>query len=700
MKLDAFFEPRAIAVIGASRDPEKVGHKVFKNILDSGFQGNLYPINPKATKLLGYECFRSVSEVPDEIDLAVIAIPAKIVPKVAEECGRKGVRGIVVISAGFSETGREGTLLERELVEICRKYDMRMQGPNCLGIISAHHPMNASFASASPLPGNIALISQSGALGSSILNWALQNNLGFTSFVSLGNEADLDAADFIEALADDDDTRVIGLYIEGVKHGERFIHVAKEASRKKPIIVLKAGTTDVGIRAISSHTGSLAGSDTAFSAAFEKANLLRIETLEELFDLVQAFEAQPIPQGKNVLIVTNGGGPGILAADACEKLGLELPSLEHEIMQNLRNRLPPHASVSNPVDILGDADDTRYMTALDAGFRSKRIDAIMVILTPQAMTPACEVAEAIIELRRRYAEKPIVTAFLGYDNDSRPVKKLREIKIPNYSFPESAAYALKAMYDYSLILRKPSEKPPKRIEVNAELVREIIARARKDRRTNLMIEEANTIAKTYGVSTPKAMIARNRREAVKIAESIGYPLAMKIVSPEIIHKTDFGGVVLNVKTREEVEGNYDGLLKKVGFSMPQARILGILVQQMVQLGKEVIVGAIRDPQFGPLMMFGLGGIYVNFLRDVSYRLCPLTRSEARQMIEETKAYILLRGVRGEPRSDIESVIDVILRISQIMTTHEQIVEMEVNPLCVYEEKKGCLALDIRMAISK
>ena len=700
MKLDAFFEPRAIAVIGASRDPEKVGHKVFKNILDSGFQGNLYPINPKATKLLGYECFRSVSEVPDEIDLAVIAIPAKIVPKVAEECGRKGVRGIVVISAGFSETGREGTLLERELVEICRKYDMRMQGPNCLGIISAHHPMNASFASASPLLGNIALISQSGALGSSILNWALQNNLGFTSFVSLGNEADLDAADFIEALADDDDTRVIGLYIEGVKDGERFKHVAKEASRKKPTIVLKAGTTDVGIRAVSSHTGSLAGSDTAFSAAFEKANLLRIETLEELFDLVQAFEAQPIPQGKNVLIVTNGGGPGILAADACDKLGLELPSLEHEIMQNLRNRLPPHASVSNPVDILGDADDTRYMTALDAGFRSKRIDAIMVILTPQAMTPACEVAEAIIELRRRYAEKPIVTAFLGYDNDSRPVKKLREIKIPNYSFPESAAYALKAMYDYSLILRKPSEKPPKRIEVNAELVREIIARARKDRRTNLIIEEANTIAKTYGVSTPKAMIARNRREAVKIAESIGYPLAMKIVSPEIIHKTDFGGVILNVKTREEVEGNYDGLLKKVGFSMPQARILGILVQQMVQLGKEVIVGAIRDPQFGPLMMFGLGGIYVNFLRDVSYRLCPLTRSEARQMIEETKAYILLRGVRGEPRSDIESVIDVILRISQIMTTHEQIVEMEVNPLCVYEEKKGCLALDIRMAISK
>ena len=700
MKLDAFFKPRAIAVIGASRDPEKVGHKVFKNILDSGFQGNLYPINPKATKLLGYECFRSVSEVPDEIDLAVIAIPAKIVPKVAEECGRKGVRGIVVISAGFSETGREGTLLERELVEICRKYDMRMQGPNCLGIISAPHPMNASFSSASPLPGNIALISQSGALGSSILNWALQNNLGFTSFVSLGNEADLDAADFIEALADDDDTRVVGLYIEGVKHGERFIHVAKEASRKKPIIVLKAGTTDVGIRAVSSHTGSLAGSDTAFSAAFEKANLLRIETLGELFDLVQAFEAQPIPQGKNVLIVTNGGGPGILAADACDKLGLELPSLEHEIMQNLRNRLPPHASVSNPVDILGDADDTRYMTALDVGFRSKRIDAIMVILTPQAMTPACEVAEAIIELRRRYAGKPIVTAFLGYDNDSRPVKKLREIKIPNYSFPESAAYALKAMYDYSSILRKPSEKPPKRIEVNAELVREIIARARKDRRTNLMIEEANTIAETYGVLTPKAMIARNRREAVKIAESIGYPLAMKIVSPEIIHKTDFGGVILNVKTREEVEGNYDGLLKKVGFSMPQARILGILVQQMVQLGKEVIVGAIRDPQFGPLMMFGLGGIYVSFLRDVSYRLCPLTRSEARQMIEETKAYILLRGVRGEPRSDIESVIDVILRISQIMTTHEQIVEMEVNPLCVYEEKKGCLALDIRMAISK
>ncbi|MCW4020119.1 MAG: acetate--CoA ligase family protein [Candidatus Bathyarchaeota archaeon] len=699
MKLEVFLKPRSIAVVGASREPKKVGHRIFRNLIDSGFQGELYPINPKAEEILGFKCYSNVTEVPGDVDLAVIAVPVKIVPLVAEQCGMKGVKGIVVISAGFSETGIEGTALERKLLAVCRKYKMHMQGPNCLGIINTQSCMNASFAAANPSSGNIAFVSQSGALGSSILNWALQNDVGFTSFISLGNEADLTAVDFLEALGEDKETKAIGLYIEGVKEGDRFIDVASKLTRKKPVIALKAGTTDVGVRAVSSHTGSLAGSDTAFSAAFRKTGTLRVDTLEELFNLVLAFEDQPLPTGENVLVVTNGGGPGILTADACEKSGLDLPRLEYEIREELRKRLPPHASLNNPVDVLGDADECRYKLALEAGLKSRNIDGIVVILTPQAMTPVEKIAEVIAETRK-ISNKPIMAAFMGLDDDSLAIKTLQKSNIPNYVFPESAAHALKRMHDYHLILRRPSEEPLAFSDVVDETVKNILSEVRRDGRLSLTTEESLQIAAAYGIATPRARITRSRSEAAEIADSMGYPVVMKVVSPEILHKTDVGGVVLNVNTREEVERRYDAIVGKVLASMPRARILGVLIQSMAPWGREVIVGAVRDIQFGPLMMFGLGGIYVNFLRDVSYRLCPLTRSEAREMIEETKAYTLLRGVRGEPPSDIESVIDVLLRVSQIMSRFEEIVEMEVNPLFVYEETKGCSAVDIRITISK
>jgi len=700
MKLEAFLNPQSIAVVGASREPEKVGHKIFRNLIDSRFRGVMYPINPKATEILGYKCYRSVREVPDNVDLAVIAVPAQIVPTVAEECGMSGVKGITVISAGFSETGGDGTHLERELVAICRKYNMRMQGPNCLGIVNARNFMNASFAAANPLPGSISFISQSGALGSTILNWAFQNGIGFASFISLGNEADLEAADFLEALAEDDMTRVIGLYIEGVKSGEHFINIAKEVTRKKPVIALKAGTTDVGIRAVSSHTGSLAGSDTAFSAAFKKANILRANTLEELFHLVLAFGAQPIPKGKNVLVITNGGGPGILAADACEKMNLDLPALEYELMEKLRNALPPHASLHNPVDLLGDADENRYGFALYAALQSGKVDGVIVILTPQAMTPADKVADIVVEAKKRFPDKPLLAVFMGLDDDSYPIKTLLNNNIPNYVFPESAAYVFGAMHDYSLILGSPREDVSKILKADDEQIKEVLAEARKDGRVNLTIEESIKVAKACGIRLPHAMMAKNRKEAAEIARTIGYPVVMKIISPEILHKTDLGGVILNVNTRKDVERNYELILRKTRMAVPEAGILGVLIQQMVPLGREAIVGAVRDPQFGPLMMFGLGGIYVNFLRDVSYRLCPLTKSESREMVEETKAYALLRGVRGEPPSDINSVVDVILRVSQVMTRFKEIVEMEINPLRVYEEGNGYSAVDIRMTISK
>jgi acetyltransferase len=699
MKLEAFFKPKSIAVVGASREPEKVGHRIFRNLVEGGFKGQLYPINPKADEILGIKCYGDISDVPDQIDLAVIAVPAKIVPMVAEECGKKGVKGLVVVSAGFSETGREGTQLEKELLAVCQKYDMRMQGPNCLGFISTQSCMNASFAAAQPTVGNIAFISQSGALGSAILNWALQNDVGFTSFISLGNEADLNAADFLEALADDEQTRAVGLYVEGVKNGRRFVEEAKKVSERKPVIALKAGTTDVGVRAVSSHTGSLAGSDTAFSAAFRKAGVLRVNTLEELFVLVLAFEDQPLPKDRDILIITNGGGPGILTADACEKNGLGLPLLEFELIEELRSLLPPHASLNNPLDVLGDADESRYELALKAGLKSQNIDGIIVILTPQAMTPSDKVAEVIAEVRRS-SDKPIITSFMGLDNDSIAVQTLLKNNIPNYPFPESAAFALKMMYDYGSILKKPNEEPSFSAQIDVEAVRQVLSEIRADDRLVPTIDESFRIAQQCGISVPKATIARSPDEAGQMADSIGYPVALKVVSPEILHKTDLGGVVLNVASRAEVERNYDIILGKIQGLMPQARIFGVLVQEMVPKGKEVIVGAVRDAQFGPLMMFGLGGIYVNFLRDVSYRLSPLTKSEAKEMIEETKAYTLLRGVRGESPSDVDSVVDVILKVSQIMSQFEEIVEMEINPLFVYEERKGCVAVDIKMVITK
>ncbi len=699
MKLEAFFNPKSVAVIGASREEVKVGHRIFRNMVESGFKGRLYPVNPNAQEILGYRCYGSVKDVEDDVDLAVIAVPAKIVPSVVEECGRKGVKGLIVISAGFSETGREGTLLERELVTKCIEYGMRMQGPNCLGFINSRNGMNASFASTMSTPGNVSIVSQSGALGSTILNWSRFNGMGIANFISVGNEADLTTADFLEALIDEENTRVVGIYIEGVKNGERFIDVARRLSRRKPVVALKAGTTEVGVRAVSSHTGSLAGSDTAFSAAFRKAGVLRAGTMKELFDLLSVFEGQPLPRGRGVMVVTNGGGPGILAVDACEKMGLDLPLLEQDLREKLSSKLPPHASVNNPLDVLGDADEKRYRIALEAALSSSNVHSVIVILTPQAMTPSEEVARVVVETGRSF-EKPVAAVFMGFDNESPAIRILREGKMPNYDFPEPAAFALKGMYDYSLMLSQPEEQAANLADVDDDAVARVIARVEAEGRINLSSEEAFEMASAYGIPVPKARIARDAAEAREIAESIGFPVAVKIVSPDILHKTDMGCVILNVKTPEEASGAYELVVRRARAAMPRARILGALIQKMAPPGREVIVGSVRDPQFGPLIMFGLGGIYVNFLRDVSYRLAPLTFTEAEEMVSETKAYTLLKGVRGETPSDLESVVNVVVRISQLMCRFKKLVEMEINPLFVYGEGKGCMAVDIRGTLSK
>ena len=699
---EAVFRPRSVAVIGASREPGSVGHETLRNIIGSGFPGMVYPVNPRADAVLGLRCYRSVRDLPGPVDLGVVAVPAGIVLEVAEEAGEKGFRNLMVLSAGFKEAGGEGLRREKLLVDLCRRHGMRLIGPNCLGLISAYTPLNASFAPVSPRKGNIAFISQSGALVTSVLDWSIGEEIGFSYVVSLGNCADLNETDFIEALSLDPNTRVIAAYIEGVGEGGRFIRVAEEASRRKPILVIKSGISEAGARAISSHTGSLAGSRAAYRAVFERTGIIHVESVEELFDLARLFSTQPIPRGRNLAIVTNAGGPGIIATDACSQYGLNLAWLSPEMISLLRSRLPREASWVNPIDVLGDATPERYGEALKVVLGDKGVDSLLVICSPQAVTRPKEIAEEIVKVRGMAVDdaegKPIVCAFMGGGAVSEAVGILSRNGIPSYPFPEKAVKALSYLSKYGEGVFKPRVEEPLNYRVDRETVKTVLERARMENRVNLLMVEAFQIISAYGLKTPPSVLAQNKVQAVEAAEEMGYPVALKVASPQIIHKTDIGGVKLNLRDRLEVEDAFDEVLRNASSYMPEARIIGVIVQKMVEPGREVIVGVHRDPQFGPLIMFGLGGIYVNVLREAVFKLAPVSAREALKMIAETKAYPILRGVRGESPSDIESLAEAISRVSQLSLDFEEITEMDINPLFVYERGKGCAALDAKITV--
>jgi len=692
-----FFSPRSVAVIGASRDERKLGHGVLLNVIRSGFKGRIYPINPKADEILGLKCYPSVLEVPDEVDLAVIVIPAKLVPKVAEECGEKGVKGLIVISAGFKEVGGEGTKLEAELVRIVKRYGMRMIGPNVLGLIDTSTPINASFAAGMPLPGSIGFMSQSGALCTSVLDMSLAEGIGFSKFVSLGNKADLNEIDLLEALEDDPHTRVITLYLEGIADGPRFLEVARRVSRSKPIIAIKSGTTEAGARAVSSHTGTLAGSERAYEAAFKQAGIIRVFSVQELFDYAVGFAHQPLMKEGGIAIVTNAGGPGIMATDACERAGLRLASLSEETIRYLRQHLPPASNVLNPVDVLGDALADRYAAALEAVLRDPNVGGVLVILTPQVMTQIEETAKVVGELASKY-DKPVLGCFMGRATTEKGARILREYGVPNYEVPERAVRVFKAMQEYKEWLGRPPLEV-ERFEFDVERIRKIISEAQAEGRLALGDAEARGIIEACGIPVPKTGLARTPEEAVRIAEEIGYPVVMKIASPDILHKTDVGGVKLNIQTPEDVRDTFDLFIYRASQYMPDATVWGCQVQQMVRGGKEVIVGMSRDPQFGPLLMFGLGGIYVEALQDVSFRIAPLSREEAVEMVNEIRSIKLLKGFRGEPPADLEAVVDVILRIAQLSLDFPEILELDINPLMVMEAGKGVVAVDVRVVLS-
>jgi acetyltransferase len=673
----------------------------MRNLLGGGYRGRIYPVNLRAESILGLPAYRSVKEVPHDVDLAVVAVPAASVLEVARQCGRKGVKFLVVISAGFREIGGEGSRREKELVSICREFNMGLVGPNCLGIIDTHTPLNATFAPQMPQDGKIAFFSQSGALGVAILDWSLTTGIGFSRFVSLGNKAGLDEVDFIQDAAQDPYTEVILCYLEGIADGRRFLEVAREVTRQKPVIVIKAGASEAGARAASSHTGSLAGSEVAYTAAFRQGGIFRAYSTEELFDLALAFSTQPLPRANRVAVLTNAGGPGILATDAAERQGLAVARLSKETVEELRKNLPPEASLYNPVDVLGDAPPERYAVALEKLGNDPHIDSLLALLTPQAGIPATQIAHLVADYHQEKRGKPLVAAFMGGEAVREAVSVLKNRGIPCYPTPERAVAALAALARYAMVRQKSAVKArecPTPNPAARDKAEEIFQQVRQDRRAVLLGSEAVAVAEAFGIPCARTRLARSPEEAVAIAREIGFPVALKIASPHIVHKTDIGGVRLGLSSAEEVRRAYVEIVESVQRFFSQADIYGVEVQQMMPPGTELIIGITRDTQFGPLLMFGLGGVYVDLLKDVAFRLTyGLSRDDVLEMIRETKAYTLLRGYRGQPPRDMESLAEVLCRVARLAEELPGLVEMDINPVLAYEQ--GLAALDVKMTIA-
>ncbi|MEJ7612171.1 MAG: acetate--CoA ligase alpha subunit [Candidatus Fervidibacter sacchari] len=702
--LRPILEPQSVAVIGASRQPGTVGYAVLSNLLMGQYTGIVYPVNPKAKAICGVRTYPSVLEIPDPVDLAVIIVRAPLVPQVLEECGQKGVKGAIVISAGFKETGPEGAKLEAQVKEIAHHYGIALVGPNCLGVINTdpNYRLNASFAKEMPLPGNIAFISQSGALCTAVLDYAKGQGIGFSKVVSLGNKADVNENDFLAYLWQDPQTQVILLYIEELSDGRRFLQLAREITgegdNRKPILALKAGRTPAGARAVASHTGSLAGSDEVYEALFAQAGVLRADTVEDLFEYAIAFANQPLPNGRRTVIITNAGGPGIMATDACVRYGLELAQLNEKTLEQLRQKLPPHASLLNPIDLIGDAQHDRYEAALDAVLDDPNVDAVIVLLTPQAMTDIENIANVIVQ-KSKQRVKPILACFMGLVDISAGVNILKENGVPCYSFPEDAVRALAAMVKYVDWVRRP-RTGFKMFPVDTERARNLLSKAPVSEHGFIPEEVAFQVLEAYGFPVLPWGVVKTPEEAVSVARQIGYPVVLKVLSPDIVHKFDVGGVQLNLNSDSDVKQAFEKIINSVKQHLPEARIEGVIVQAMAKKGREVILGLKRDPQFGPILMFGLGGIYVEVLRDVTFRFAPVRELGAYRMVRDIRTYKLLEGVRGEPPADIDKIVECIERLSQLAIEQDLIEELDINPLIVYPQGEGAVVVDVRIMVRR
>ncbi len=648
------------------------------------FPGKVFPVNPKAKSILGFSVFANVATLP-KTELAIIAIPAKFVAEVLRECGEKKIKNVIIISAGFREIGKDGAKLENEIIEIATKFKIKIIGPNCLGILNPMANLNASFAAGMPKKGKIALVSQSGAMAVAILDWAVRKQLGFSKIVSLGNKSVLDETDVLEFLAKDRETEVILFYLEDFVRGREFMAVAQKII-KKPIIMIKSGRTEIGATAATSHTGALASEENTIKAAMKQAGVLRVNSIEEFFDTTKIFAFCPKIKSQNIAIITNAGGPGIIATDAVADAGMKMARFAQTTLSKLQKNLPPSANIHNPVDVIGDARADRYSVAIETVMKDKNVDAIIIILTSQTMTQPKETAKIIVKMRKKFPSKPIIASFVGEKNISSAVSFMKKNGIAHFSFPCRAATALSKLYEFSNIPKPIGQKIrdylPIRVSKTKKLV---VAKLLKKTKKSIPPAVCHEILKNYGIQMPRESTAKTEKSALIIAKKIKFPVAMKIVSSDILHKTDVGGVRINIKNEKELISAFREIMKNVKKRCSNAKIDGILIQKMLPMGHEVIIGMKRDKTFGPMIAFGLGGIYVNVFADATFRIAPLTFAMAEKMIGEIKAIKLLRGVRGQKAVNLKKLADILVRISMLSIDFPEISEIDFNPVIATEK---------------
>jgi acetyltransferase len=698
--LEALFTPSSVAVVGASSRIGSVGRAVFQNILNSNYTGTIYPVNTKSKSVCGVRAYPTLADIPDQIDMAVVIVPARAVPGLALEAAALGIKALVVITAGFKEIGAEGRNLEQDLVDVCQEKHMRLVGPNCLGIINTDPAigLNASFARQQARPGNIAFISQSGALCTAVLDFAVKKNIGFSKFISVGNKADVGELALIRYLHEDPQTRVIMMYVEELRHGFEFIETVREITggdNPTPILAIKSGRSAEGAAAASSHTGSIAGSEAVYDALFQQSGVFRVQTIEELFDYAVAFANQPLPRSNRIAIITNAGGPGIMATDVTVNSGLKLAAFSEKTIGILKKNLPSTANIHNPVDVIGDADMARYRAALQAVLEDDNVDGVIFILTPQSMTEIEATAEIIPELARK-SSKPVVASFMGLFDVSSGIEYLEQHGIPHYHFPEAAARAMSALYQHTHWIHRHHYKEII-ITPDRQKAREIIDRSLAANVRYLGEVEGNEILAAYGFPVLPARLATTPEEAARTVTELG-PCAFKIVSPDIIHKSDIGGVQVGISTADQAVRAFMDIMAAVQKNRPEAKVRGIYVQQMAEKGVEVILGIKRYRIFGPLLMFGLGGIFVEIFKDVSFRLAPIRHNGARFMIRTIKAFPMLSGARGAALCDLNELETCLLRLSALAVDNPEIAELDINPLLVHHDVCGCSVADCRILL--
>ncbi len=694
--LDPFFNAKGVAVLGASTNPKKLSYGILENLLINGYQGEVYPVNPKADQILGKKAYASIADVPDPVELAVVVLPVTIIMETMQAIGERGIKTVVIITGGFKELGPEGAEIENSVKKLAQDFGMRVIGPNCVGTLDVRTGLNSTFIKGVPPAGPIAFISQSGAICGGVIDLIINSKIGFSHFASLGNEMDVTETDMLEYFAEDDNVKVIAMYVEGIQDGQRFMNAAREVSKKKPIVFLKAGKNDAGAKAVSSHTGSLAGSYAAYQAALKQSGVIEVDNINELFNLAWALGSQPLPEGKSVALTTNAGGAAALAADSLDFNGFTLAKIAPEIQERLREKLNPSAQVSNPVDMLGSVSPEDYLWSLGNLDQDEGVDVLIPILVPQSLVDTAGVAKAWVQIGQK-TNKTLLTCLMGERSTGESEQILNLNKVPVYKFPDLLGPVLKGMWSYKQVL----EREPYLEVATLQADQVELERAKSVIGTRKIIGEfeSRLLLNAYGIKNVPGNLAKTEKEAISIAEEIAYPVVLKIVAEGLIHKSDAGGIELNLQNTEQLRVAYNNLIERIRKNEPDVSFKGVMVEKMAPKGFEVIVGMRRDLTFGPLIMFGMGGTMVELIKDIQFRVAPLSRADIKEMVEETIAGRLLNGYRGGTVGDFDALYKVIAQLSRLTMEHPEIQEIEINPLIVYPEGKGVMAVDSRMILS-